>query len=252
MYLREKSQANPKSRLERCRPLPGSRGVRSAVTIATATGEWLHTKVAHRKPGPSNCFLLGGLVYAGLVHHRKSHIAMTQWEQTQELAKAAGFKDYSDYLQSEHWKKLKKRCVLVQCCVCGTMKGLLGHHIRYRNLMDVLPTDIAAMCERCHEDFHMACRKTGVAYVEKEPCEIASITNGFRLTPWYARWIEKRERKRARREKKRQVANPPQLWWLYDPSGAKLVTVSLPTKAAKKMAVVIRQFHKIKVELKAA
>lgn len=176
---------------------------------------------------------------------------MTQWDNTQALAKAAGYEDYKDYLQSDHWKALKKRCVMVQCCVCGTMKGLLGHHIRYRMLLDVQPCDIAPMCAACHEDFHLACRKTGVAYVEKEPAEIASITNGFRLTPWYIRWSEKRAKKRAKKEQKRQITNPPVLYWICDPAGQKMLTVPLATKSAKKLVVWIRQFHKIKAQLKA-
>lgn len=65
---------------------------------------------------------------------------------------------YAEYLQSDHWKKLRKRKLKESpsCLVCKTEKTLEVHHIRYKNLTDVKLTDLRTLCEKCHRTLHKA------------------------------------------------------------------------------------------------
>ncbi len=132
---------------------------------------------------------------------------MTEYQRVEALAVAAGFKSYQDYLQSDHWKELKRQRGMDRCCVCATERGLLGHHIRYRNLLDVVPEDIEPMCGSCHEDFHMACRKQGFNYIDMGPTEIAIWTTRFRKTDWYKKWTGRRFKKAERKLHKQVMAD---------------------------------------------
>jgi phage terminase large subunit GpA-like protein len=69
---------------------------------------------------------------------------------------------YSEYLKSEHWKKLKgkkwskaKKKSRVRCAICGTRRGQLDtHHLTYRNLHDVETSDLRILCHPCHFTLH--------------------------------------------------------------------------------------------------
>lgn len=64
---------------------------------------------------------------------------------------------YTDYLQTEHWKKLRKKKFQKQggcCCTCGTTKNLQAHHIKYGNLFDITTKDLRILCKRCHKLLH--------------------------------------------------------------------------------------------------
>lgn len=65
---------------------------------------------------------------------------------------------YAEYLQSEHWEKLRKRKLKKDpsCLVCKSEKSLEVHHLRYRNLTDVKLTDLRTLCEKCHRTLHKA------------------------------------------------------------------------------------------------
>lgn len=168
---------------------------------------------------------------------------MTQWQQTQELARNAGFKDYQEYLESSHWINLKSRCDLRECCVCGGENWVLGHHIRYRNLVDVVPEDIAPMCKLCHDDFHMACRHWKKPYVGMEVPEIRSTTLEFKQIEWYQRWKARQSKKRTKkREKVRRFHGCE--WWVEDKDGNRLVTLLLPQKIASKLVSQIRKHYR--------
>lgn len=69
---------------------------------------------------------------------------------------------YTEYLQSDHWQKLrarKKRRVRktagkVRCAICGTEEQIETHHLQYRNIYDVLTSDLRLLCRRCHQVAH--------------------------------------------------------------------------------------------------
>lgn len=124
---------------------------------------------------------------------------MTEYQRVERLAVQAGFSSYQDYLRSQHWRELKDRSgvMLKPCCACPSHSEL-AHHMRYRNLLDVLPEDLIGMCCECHDDFHMACRKSKQSYIGLPPLQILVITTAFRATPWAAKWKARKAKKRQR------------------------------------------------------
>jgi hypothetical protein len=66
-------------------------------------------------------------------------------------------KAYAEYLQSEHWKVLKRKRLEIasyRCEVCGSPHMLHVHHLRYKNLYDVLPSDLQVLCDYHHSKAH--------------------------------------------------------------------------------------------------
>jgi hypothetical protein len=60
------------------------------------------------------------------------------------------------YLQSEHWKNLRKEKLELnpRCEICKTTLSLDVHHKSYGNLYDVLVKDLQTLCRKCHELEH--------------------------------------------------------------------------------------------------
>ena len=60
------------------------------------------------------------------------------------------------YLLSEHWKGLRKaKLKLNPCCeICGRKTRLDVHHLRYKNIYDVLISDLQTLCRSCHRKHH--------------------------------------------------------------------------------------------------
>lgn len=65
------------------------------------------------------------------------------------------------YLLSEHWKGLRraKLAISPKCEICGRTKRLDVHHIHYRNIYDVLVSDLQTLCRRCHRKHHKKTNK---------------------------------------------------------------------------------------------
>jgi uncharacterized lipoprotein len=66
---------------------------------------------------------------------------------------------YSEYLNSEHWKKVKdkasKRKVYQSCEICKSKQNINLHHKHYRFLMHIHELhSIIALCEPCHNKVH--------------------------------------------------------------------------------------------------
>lgn len=69
--------------------------------------------------------------------------------------------DYSLYLQSDHWKHLKKIHITDNpraCCwICGRKNKLLLHHVSYDHLYhEKLNIDIYIVCFDCHTKIHFS------------------------------------------------------------------------------------------------
>ena len=60
------------------------------------------------------------------------------------------------YLQSEHWKNLRKEKLELtpRCEKCKTTLSLDVHHKSYGNLYDVLVKDLQTLCRKCHDLEH--------------------------------------------------------------------------------------------------
>lgn len=70
---------------------------------------------------------------------------------------------YLKYLESGHWKKLRRQAFERdgwKCVICGSTRRLRGHHTKYRkDLRSCTVSDIQTMCEGCHEKHHNEKRK---------------------------------------------------------------------------------------------
>lgn len=65
---------------------------------------------------------------------------------------------YKEYLQTEHWKDLRKRMMNranYSCGMCNSKNVILHvHHKSYKNLGDEDYSDLIVLCEDCHYKFH--------------------------------------------------------------------------------------------------
>ena len=60
------------------------------------------------------------------------------------------------YLKSDHWKELKSRKLQEspKCEKCGNSNCLDAHHVNYKQLFDVLTSDLLTLCRKCHKETH--------------------------------------------------------------------------------------------------
>ncbi len=69
---------------------------------------------------------------------------------------------YQEYLQSPHWKRVRKRALMsagYRCENCGTAETILQtHHNNYENLGCELLNDLNVFCSDCHSERHEAKR----------------------------------------------------------------------------------------------
>lgn len=64
---------------------------------------------------------------------------------------------YLKYLQSNHWKQLRKSKLDEAgriCCACQNTTKLQVHHLRYKNWVDCETPDLLVLCDRCHGNLH--------------------------------------------------------------------------------------------------
>ena len=71
---------------------------------------------------------------------------------------------YSDYKQSEEWRKCAEACKehashRCQICNCRNTRArrLVAHHRTYERIGHEEPRDLIAVCERCHRIIHKHC-----------------------------------------------------------------------------------------------
>lgn len=67
-------------------------------------------------------------------------------------------KEYTKYLQSDHWKEIAARAKEKANHVCqycrATDVTLYTHHLRYDNIGDESPADLLVVCKKCHIKLH--------------------------------------------------------------------------------------------------
>lgn len=81
-------------------------------------------------------------------------------------AKGYRWKDYSKYLQTPHWQRLRerlKRSSRWECYSCGSTERLQVHHKTYDRLGHERLSDLVVLCEICHSKIH-----TGELSIENE------------------------------------------------------------------------------------
>lgn len=96
------------------------------------------------------------------------------------------------YLKSSHWLRLRELALALhgrKCAKCNTKKRLDVHHLRYKNIYDVVPADLQVLCRTCHDLEHAP-----------KPKETTVITKVV-VT------IETKKSTRKRRRRERQESN---------------------------------------------
>lgn len=68
---------------------------------------------------------------------------------------------YDQYLESEHWKNFRKEIIdkNKRCQICGNKAKQL-HHLHYRTLYKEQPSDVIALCDKCHCFIHPESKMT--------------------------------------------------------------------------------------------
>lgn len=64
---------------------------------------------------------------------------------------------YIEYLQSDHWKDVRRRAIEranFHCIICGNTQDLEVHHNSYDRLGGEHVDDLAVLCTKCHELYH--------------------------------------------------------------------------------------------------
>lgn len=67
------------------------------------------------------------------------------------------FDNYKDYLNSEHWKIVKKNFYKAnerKCNKCYSDKELHIHHLTYKNIGNEDMSDLVCLCKECHFKLH--------------------------------------------------------------------------------------------------
>jgi hypothetical protein len=64
---------------------------------------------------------------------------------------------YEKYIRSPEWQVKRAAAIVAaggKCQLCSSTKKLNVHHNNYDRLGNEIPTDLAVLCEDCHEAFH--------------------------------------------------------------------------------------------------
>jgi len=65
--------------------------------------------------------------------------------------------DYSQYLKSKHWQRVRRRALRRagrHCSVCADQKNLDVHHNNYERLRKERMSDVVVLCRDCHKLYH--------------------------------------------------------------------------------------------------
>jgi len=113
---------------------------------------------------------------------------------------------YHEYLKSDHWKALRQakfQEVGKACQTCPGRSVIHVHHIRYRELIDCVTSDLAVLCKECHDELHWAGQILKLDLMGVELDQIKSILSTIQAHPRYVRWKQRREdRKNGTRTRK--------------------------------------------------
>jgi hypothetical protein len=69
-------------------------------------------------------------------------------------------REYAEYLKEPQWEALRSVAISngMPCQRCKMNKATQVHHLNYRNIVDVKPRDLVALCAHCHSKMHVAIR----------------------------------------------------------------------------------------------
>lgn len=103
------------------------------------------------------------------------------------------------YLLSEHWKSLREEKLNINpvCEICGCNKRIDVHHLRYKNLYDVLVEDLQTLCRKCHKKVHginnkFNKKKNSWKYQKNRGTVIRAAARSMGMKPWrFKKLLEK-------------------------------------------------------------
>ncbi len=87
---------------------------------------------------------------------REKEILLKEQAEQQELELLKTM-PYKDYLQTDHWKKTRKKALYkadYKCQLCNSKEKLNVHHKTYENRGCEKSEDLIVLCEECHGKFH--------------------------------------------------------------------------------------------------
>lgn len=80
---------------------------------------------------------------------------MDEYEKPEDLVEWKAW--YNGYLDSPLWRE-RRRLIMQRargrCEVCGRHAAYAIHHLTYVRAGRELPSDLVAVCDRCHDDYH--------------------------------------------------------------------------------------------------
>lgn len=150
---------------------------------------------------------------------------------------------YLSYLESEHWSNLRNECFRranVRCESCNGKIRLVGHHMVYRNPLELgVPEEIMCLCSDCHNFLHRGLSKDKIAL----PADRQTTINLISSFKTRRELLPARLRKPTRAEKwARKSKDPHQAWKIFKRI-CKRITRS--TMRKETMASVIRSMQKL-------
>lgn len=82
-----------------------------------------------------------------------------------------------EYLRSDEWKVLRAKVMLpgARCFKCTVRSATDPHHMRYRSIVDVRPSDLVPLCRDCHE-FVESAKKRGFLPKEHSREQLLAVT----------------------------------------------------------------------------
>jgi hypothetical protein len=132
----------------------------------------LHLRLPHRDVGTS---LAAHTYIFGI-----KQLAPFVWSQTDPKESPESHQNYSEYLDSDHWKQRRKEARIRagnKCQLCGENHCQLQvHHNSYDNLGHEPDEDLIVLCDQCHAKHH-----------EKEPAHTSHI--GMVCPDCGAEWV---------------------------------------------------------------
>ena len=79
-----------------------------------------------------------------------------------------------EYLKSDEWKQLRDLVLKAnpKCQCCKNKQATDAHHMVYRNIVDIQPSDLLPVCRECHDYIHEAIRD---GWISQNPYKIHEI-----------------------------------------------------------------------------
>lgn len=149
-----------------------------------------------------------------VTHQRKNSKRKNKsntWQPLRKYLRANGI-TYQEYLDSPHWKDIRKRFWASKlhdnkCGICGNKEALQVHHKTYQRIGNEKLHDFELLCGKCHKGLHIeasnakgpSLKKVGKHLYKKEVIE---NPDGVRGKLYWRKKAERLKIKAARKKKK--------------------------------------------------